>query len=118
MWLSLDEADEENGCMRYIPGSHRQGMRNHGRTGTLGFSQGIADYGDDDRRAEIAVRARPGDLLVHHCLTIHRADANSSPRQRRALQFVYFSARAREDLERKAKYQAKLQADLAQAGKI
>jgi phytanoyl-CoA hydroxylase len=118
MWLALDEADEENGCMRYIPGSHRKGMRSHGRTGTLGFSQGITDYEDRDRRAEVAVRARPGDLLVHHCLTIHRADANPSPRQRRALQFVYFSARAREDLERKANYQAKLQAELAQSGKI
>ena len=118
MWLALDEADEENGCMRYVPGSHCRGLREHARTQTLGFSQGIVDYNDADRKREVAVRAKPGDLLVHHCLTIHRADPNRSERERRALQFVYFSTRAKEDVKRKAEYQAKLKADLAKAGKI
>jgi len=118
MWLALDEADETNGCMRYIPGSHRHGMRSHGRSGTLGFSQGITDYSEADRRAEVAIPARPGDLIVHHCLTIHRADENRSDRERPAIQFVYFSERAREDVERKAAYRAKLKAELAQSGKI
>jgi phytanoyl-CoA hydroxylase len=118
MWLALDDADEANGCMRYIPGSHLRGMRKHGRSGTLGFSQGITDYSDADRSAEVAIPARPGDLIVHHCLTIHRADANHSQRQRPAIQLVYFSDRAKEDVERKAAYQAKLKADLAKSGRI
>ena len=41
-----------------------------------------------------------------------------SPRHRRALQFVYFSTRAKEDVKRKAEYQARLKRELAEAGKI
>ena len=120
MWLALDRVDEENGCVRYIPGSHRHGMREHNRTATLGFSQGIADYGKDGKAEnEVAIHAEPGDLLAHHALTIHRADGNQSPtRPRPALGFVYFGARAKEDKAAKAAYQRKLETDLAEQGKI
>lgn len=96
MWLALDPVDQENGCVQYVKGSHRRGMRRHQRTQTLGFSQGIADYFDSvDREDEIAVPAQPGDLLVHDALTIHRANENRSKnRSRRALGFIYYSATA------------------------
>jgi phytanoyl-CoA hydroxylase len=58
-------------------------------------------------------RTRPGDLLVHHALTIHRADGNTSQdRNRRALGFIYYADRAREDTLRKQAYQQALQEDL------
>ncbi len=44
MWLSLGDADEKNGAVCYIPGSHKAGMREHNTTKTLGFSQGISDW--------------------------------------------------------------------------
>lgn len=108
MWMALEDAGEENGCVRYIPGSHKKGMRPHGRTKTLGFSQGITDYGDEDFAAEIPFPARAGDLLIHHAMTIHRADGNKSNRSRRALGFIYFGESAREDVEAKKAYQQKL----------
>ena len=120
MWLALDLVDEENGCVRYLPGSHRRGMREHNRTSTLGFSQGIADYGrDGEAEQEVAIPAAPGDLLAHHALTIHRADGNLSPtRPRPALGLVYYAARAKEDTAAKAAYKKKLESDLAAQGKI
>jgi phytanoyl-CoA hydroxylase len=118
MWLALDNVDEQNGCMRYIAGSHRTGMRQHGRTQVLGFSQGITDYGDADRAAETPVRARPGDLLIHHSLTVHRADGNASDRNRRSIGFVYYAARARQDKKSLSEYQAKLYKDLHATQKI
>lgn len=120
LWLALDEADEVNGCVRYVPGSHLQGMRQHARTGTLGFSQGIPDYPtDEDTRREVSCPADPGDLLVHHAMTIHRADGNrSTGRSRRSLGFIYYSERAREDAVTHSAYQAQLAAELAAAGKI
>ena len=109
MWMALENVDEENGCVRYIRGSHLRGMRTHGKTQTLGFSQGITDYGDDDYSAEITFPARPGDLLIHHALTIHRADANQSEtRSRKALGFIYFGESAKEDIEAKKAYQQRL----------
>jgi phytanoyl-CoA hydroxylase len=107
MWLALDEVDEENGCLRYVPGSHLRGIRKHGRTATLGFSQGIVDYGPDDFATEQPISAKPGDLLIHHGETIHRADANrSSVRHRRSLGLVYQGESARRDETAFEKYLA------------
>jgi phytanoyl-CoA hydroxylase len=90
MWLALDPVDEENGCLRYIKGSHLAGIRPHNRTKTLGFSQGISDYSDVDRARETPVPAEPGDVLIHHGNTIHRADANrSTTRHRRSFGMVF-----------------------------
>jgi phytanoyl-CoA hydroxylase len=113
MWLALDQVDETNGCLRYIPGSHRRGMRPHARTQIVGFSQGISDYCPADRATEVVVPADPGDLLVHHCLTVHSADANQSPdRTRRSLGLIYYSADARPDDQRLSAYQRTLVEDL------
>jgi phytanoyl-CoA hydroxylase len=119
MWLALDAMDEENGCMRYVRGSHRRGMRSHGRTNTLGFSQGIADYPrDEDHSEERTVSVQPGDVIVHHAMTIHRADANHSRRPRRALGLIYYAARAQEDARLKDAYQTGLFDELKTAGRI
>jgi phytanoyl-CoA hydroxylase len=110
MWLGLDAVDEENGCVRYVRGSHLEGIRPHGRSGVLGFSQGITDFGKaGDLDREVWSRTAPGDLLVHHSLTIHRADGNrTADRPRRALGFIYYAAAAREDVSRKQAYQETL----------
>ncbi len=120
MWLALDEVDEENGCVRYIRGSHNKGMRPHGKSGTLGFSQAITDFGSpSDVENEVAIPASPGDLLAHHALTVHRADGNKSPnRNRRALGFIYYSERAAEDKAARSAYQSRLAAELQAEGKI
>lgn len=113
MWMALEAVDAGNGCVRYIKGSHLKGMRPHGRTKTLGFSQGIVDYGERETPdEEVAFPAKPGDLLIHHSMTIHRADGNRSDhRTRKALGFIYFGESAREDLIAKKAYQETLQAE-------
>lgn len=110
MWLALEKVDEENGCVRYVKGSHKNGMRAHDKTNTLGFSQGIINYGtDEDKKFEIPIPAEAGDLLVHHALTIHRAGENkSSTRTRKAMGWIYYAASAREDKEAHETYQKKL----------
>lgn len=120
MWFALEEVDEENGCVRYVRGSHKHGMRVHARTKTLGFSQGIVDYPTArDRESEIAFPAKAGDLLVHDAMTIHRADGNqSATRTRQALGLIYYSERACEDVEAHAAYQRQLAEDMRSQGKI
>jgi ectoine hydroxylase-related dioxygenase (phytanoyl-CoA dioxygenase family) len=89
IWMALDPVDDANGCLRYVVGSHRHGIRPHGRSNILGFSQGISDYGPGDRSREVAIHLQPGDVVVHHGNTIHRADANRSEiRNRRAFAMV------------------------------
>ena len=117
MWMALDEADEENGCVRYLAGSHVQGMRKHERTRTLGFSQGISDY--EPEADEVICLAQPGDLLAHHALTIHRADANTSAtRSRRALGLVFYGESAKEDSDAHVAYQRQLRQEMIVQGRI
>ena len=120
MWLSLDAVDEENGCIRYLRRSHKKGMRLHSRTQTLGFSQGITDFGtEDDIANEIVCCAKPGDLLVHQAMTVHRADSNNSiSRNRRALGFIFYGSSAKENIEAHQRYKMKLEKELALEGKI
>ena len=109
IWLALDAVDDENGCLRYVAGSHRRGVRPHGRSYVLGFSQGITDYGDPDRVAEVAVHLRPGDAVAHHGNTIHRAEPNrSTTRHRRAFAIVFRGVSCRRDEAAFARYQASL----------
>ncbi|MFW6060116.1 MAG: phytanoyl-CoA dioxygenase family protein [Phycisphaeraceae bacterium] len=118
LWAPLDPVDAVNGCVRYVVGSHRTGLREHGRSAVFGFSQGIMDYGDTDRAHETAVPAEPGDVIAHHALTIHRADPNPSDRRRWAIGLIYYGASARPDDA--AREQARQQAhqQWARTGKL
>ena len=53
-----------------------------------------ADYRPQDKAREKAMVASPGDLIIHHPLTVHRADANKTAgdaaRRRRAVGCSYF----------------------------
>ncbi len=118
MWLALDPVDEQNGCVRYIVGSHKCGLRDHTRTNTLGFSQGLVDYGPQDQAHEVAICAAPGDILVHHGLTIHRADGNTSNRNRRALGSVYYAAHVKKNHVIADNYRRQLTCELLHDGKI
>ncbi len=120
MWVAIDVVDEKNGCVRYVKGSHKNGLRPHRKTQTLGFSQGISDFGTvADRSHEVICSAQPGDLLAHHAMTIHRAEANRSERRsRRALGFIFYGESALEDEKANRAYKQKLESELAAAGKI
>ena len=105
IWMAIDPVDEENGCLRYVPGSHLKGRRPHGQTEVLGFSQGITDYGPDDEAIETAMQLEPGDAVVHRCETIHRADPNrSTSRHRRAFVLVFEGVSCRRDEEAQRRY--------------
>jgi len=111
IWLALDDVDAENGCLRYVAGSHQDGFRPHARSSILGFSQGITDYGADDSAREVAILLRPGDAVVHHGMTIHRADANrSATRSRRSFAIVYKGASCLRDEAAFERYQASARA--------
>lgn len=117
MWLALDAVDDENGCLRYVRGSHLLGIRPHQRTTTLGFSQGIFDYGKADRDGEVAIHAQPNDVLIHHGNTIHRADANrSATRQRRSFALVFRGVSCRRDEAAFARYLASAKSQREELG--
>lgn len=120
MWIALEDIEPEQGCVNYVQGSHRYGMRSHGRSGTLGFSQSILDFGiPNDLANARSFPCKAGHVIAHHSLTIHWADGNTSGNKtRQALGAVFFAEQCRVDEAAKAAYQAKLNAELVASGKI
>ena len=118
LWLALDHIDEGNGCVRYVRGTHLDGMRPHQRSNVIGFSQGITDYGEADTAREEPIHAKPGDLFAHHSMTMHRADPNPSTRRRAALGFVFFAATAKEDADRAEAYRRTLYEQWEKEGRL
>ncbi|MDA1012867.1 MAG: phytanoyl-CoA dioxygenase family protein [Planctomycetota bacterium] len=117
LWLALDPVDEENGCLRYVRQSHRKGIRSHNATQVLGFSQGIFEYSEADQGNEVEVTLQPGDLAIHHCETIHRADANQSlVRQRRAFAMVFRGQSCQRDETAFDRYQTSVKAQHQELG--
>lgn len=106
IWLALDRVDDENGCLRYVPGSHERGFRPHARSNVLGFSQGITDFSANDAATEVKIHLNPGDAVAHHGMTIHRAEPNrSSDRSRRSFAMVFKGVSCRRDEAGFARYQ-------------
>lgn len=107
VWIPLEPVDEENGALTYIRGSHRLGVREHDASHLLGFSQGLVE--DPRSLGEpVLCTVAPGDVLVHHSLTVHMAGPNRSQRRRPAIAYTYFSAAAVRDEEAAARYEAAL----------
>ncbi len=90
VWIALDEATVENGCMQIIPGSHLAGPARHYH---------VRDCQLDDQGVAVdaieVVPLKPGGVLFFSGLIHHGTPANQSASRRRALQFHYAAARCR-----------------------
>jgi phytanoyl-CoA hydroxylase len=94
LWITLDEMDTNSGTVQFVRGSHLRGLRFHdwecGPTG--GFSKTLADFTDeDDDLLQEVGSLSPGDVVVHHGLTIHYAPTNQSSKRRRGLVINYIA---------------------------
>lgn len=117
LWIPLDDVDGEQGCLSYVPGSHRGGLRAHCPSGVLGFSRWVV--GGVGEEEAVPQPCKAGDLLAHHSLTIHRAGANrSSVPSRRALGLVYYGASVRIDEAGERAYQEALATRLGAEGRV
>ncbi len=87
VWIALDPATRDNGCMEVIPGSHLRGPAPHMPAEDINLCTIRPDLVRLDERA--ALPMDPGDVLIFHSLIHHYTAANRSDRRRRALQFHY-----------------------------
>lgn len=84
VWIALDQATPDNGCMVIIPGSHREGPVIHFKR----RDWQICDTHVNNHGA-LAVPLEPGGCLFFHSLIHHGTPTNNSDQRRRAVQFHY-----------------------------
>jgi len=93
-WVALDDADESNGCMSMVPGSHLWGNQID-FLHTLESYDAMPDSFDGHAIEIVRCPVRKGEVHFHHALTWHGSHANTSGRPRRAIALHYMTHEAR-----------------------
>lgn len=84
-WIGLDDSTRENGCLHYVPGSHRWNLLP--QTGLTGNMEEIMTVLTPEQKAAfhpVPIEMKRGECSFHHPLLVHGSYANYSDRQRRA----------------------------------
>ncbi|XP_041098847.1 phytanoyl-CoA dioxygenase domain-containing protein 1 [Polyodon spathula] len=90
VWIALEDATEENGCLWFIPGSHKTGItRRMARTpeGTFPRTQFIGSEGTYADEKFVKAPVNKGGLILIHGEVVHRSAMNSSSRSRQVYTF-------------------------------
>jgi ectoine hydroxylase-related dioxygenase (phytanoyl-CoA dioxygenase family) len=84
-WIALDDATRDNGCLQYVPGSHRWDLLPiTGLAGDMNAIRSGLTPEQQEHFKPVAVELKKGEAAFHHPLMIHGSFANSTDRQRRA----------------------------------
>lgn len=90
VWIALNEATEENGCLEVVPGHHKRGILRHCNIRHRTYLD-IPEYaaGEVD---SVLLPARAGDMILMTNLTPHRSGHNVTEDTRWSVDFRYHHA--------------------------
>ena len=93
VWVAIDPATVENGCLRVIPGTHRCGLLKHeeNNAGNLALNQGLAP-GSYDEGTAVDVVLDAGQVSLHDAMLVHGSNANTSGERRCGYAIRYMPA--------------------------
>jgi ectoine hydroxylase-related dioxygenase (phytanoyl-CoA dioxygenase family) len=83
-WIGLDDSTVENGCVHYVPGSHRWNLLPV--TGLANDMHAIQSVLTNEQKKEfkpVAIELKAGECSFHHPLMVHGSFENKSDRPRR-----------------------------------
>jgi ectoine hydroxylase-related dioxygenase (phytanoyl-CoA dioxygenase family) len=93
-WVALEPSTRANGCLRVIPGSHRDKRLHehlHEDRQDLTLQQRMADGSFDEAEA-VDIELQPGQMSLHDVYMIHGAAANRSTQRRTGVALRYMPA--------------------------
>jgi ectoine hydroxylase-related dioxygenase (phytanoyl-CoA dioxygenase family) len=82
-WIGLDDSTRKNGCLYYVPGSHRWNLLP--RTGLTGDMDEIMTVLTPEQKREfrpVPIELKRGECSFHHPLMVHGSYANYSDKPR------------------------------------
>jgi ectoine hydroxylase-related dioxygenase (phytanoyl-CoA dioxygenase family) len=91
-WTALDDASTQNGCLHYIPKSHKWGLLD--APSLAGEMEGLMDYLSETQKAEfkpVPIELKKGYATFHHPLMVHGSYENKSDKSRRAFVLNVFA---------------------------
>jgi ectoine hydroxylase-related dioxygenase (phytanoyl-CoA dioxygenase family) len=91
-WTGLDDATIENGCLHYVPKSHKWGLLD--APSLAGDMNGLMKYLTEEQKKEfkpVAIEMKKGYGAFHHPLLVHGSYENKSERSRRAFVINVFA---------------------------
>ncbi len=101
VWIAFDKVTAENGCMRYVPGSHRDKVmyeheNDDGKDLTL--NQKVRDHAQAEAAGK-DIELEPGQFSLHDVYLLHGSNRNTSGNRRGGLVFRYMPATSYYDRE-------------------
>ena len=97
-WIALTSSTVENGCMRFVAGSHRRHLVPHRESSSeanlLSRGQEIAVEVDENEATDILLE--PGQCSLHHGLLFHSSGSNDSADRRIGVAIRYVNPNARQ----------------------
>jgi len=92
-WTGLDDASVENGCLHYIPKSHKWGLLD--APSLAGEMDGLKAYLSEAQKEQfkkpVAIELKKGYATFHHPLMVHGSYKNESTKGRRAFVLNVFA---------------------------
>ena len=91
-WIGLDDSTRDNGCVHYVPGSHRWNLLPvTGLADDMDAIQAVLTTKQKQEFKPVAIELKSGEASFHHPLMVHGSFANQSDRARRAAVINIFS---------------------------
>jgi len=83
-WIGLDDSTRENGCVHYVPGSHRWDLLPvTGLADDMHAIRSVLTPDQQDQFKPVPIELKAGECSFHHPLMVHGSFENRSDRPRR-----------------------------------
>ena len=93
VWIALGDVNKDNGCMQFIPGSHKNNLLPHKQKKKNDENYGSLDLHIDknsfSEEYKTYCEIKKSEISIHDVFLLHKSDPNISNTERRALAIRY-----------------------------